>query len=46
LARLSRNGKQIIAAGCGHHIHIEDPQLVVKSIREVLAAARRGGAIQ
>jgi len=38
LAGLSRNGKQVVAVGSGHHIHIEDPELVVKSIREILAA--------
>ena len=41
LANLSRKGKQIIAAGSGHHIHIEVPELVIKSIREVVTAARR-----
>jgi pimeloyl-ACP methyl ester carboxylesterase len=41
LAKLSRNGKQVIAVGSGHHIHIEDPELVVKAIREVLQALRR-----
>ena len=41
LAKISRNGKQVIAVGSGHHIHIEDPALVVKAIREVLLALRR-----
>lgn len=41
LAKLSRNGKQVIAMGSGHHIQIEDPELVIKSIREVVTAARR-----
>jgi pimeloyl-ACP methyl ester carboxylesterase len=41
LATLSRNGKQVIAAGSGHHIQIEDPELVIKSIREVATAARK-----
>jgi pimeloyl-ACP methyl ester carboxylesterase len=41
LATLSRNGKQVIAVGSGHHIQIEDPELVIKSIREVVTAARK-----
>ena len=38
LVNLSRHGKQIIAVGSGHHIQIEDPELVIKAIRDVLAA--------
>ena len=34
--------KNIIAVGSGHHIHIEKPELVIKSIREVVMAARKG----
>jgi pimeloyl-ACP methyl ester carboxylesterase len=41
LRTLSRNGKQVIAKGSGHHIQIEDPELVIKSIREVVTAARK-----
>jgi pimeloyl-ACP methyl ester carboxylesterase len=41
LASLSRNGKQVIAVGSGHHIQIEDLELVAKSIREVVTAARK-----
>jgi pimeloyl-ACP methyl ester carboxylesterase len=41
LATLSSKGKQVIAAGSGHHIQIEDPELVIKSIREVVTAARK-----
>jgi len=41
LATLSRHGKQVIAVGSGHHIQIEDPELVIKSIREVVTAARK-----
>jgi pimeloyl-ACP methyl ester carboxylesterase len=41
LAALSRNGKQIAAsAGTGHHIHIDEPQLVIQAIRQVVSAAR------
>jgi pimeloyl-ACP methyl ester carboxylesterase len=40
LAALSTRGKQIIAEDCGHHIHVEQPQLVIDAIREVVEAAR------
>jgi hypothetical protein len=40
LAALSIRGKQIVAEGCSHHIHIERPELVVDAIREVVEAAR------
>ena len=42
LAALSRNGKQITAsADTGHHIHIDEPQLVIRAIREVVSAVAR-----
>lgn len=41
LATLSRNGKQVIAVNSGHHIQIEEPELVIKSIGEALAEARK-----
>lgn len=37
LVRLSRQGKQVIAERSGHHIHIDQPELVVDAIREVVA---------
>ena len=40
LARLSTNGKQVIAEGSGHNIHLENPKLVIDSIREVVEAVR------
>lgn len=40
LAKLSRAGKQIVATESGHHVHIDQPQLVIDAIRDVLAAAR------
>jgi pimeloyl-ACP methyl ester carboxylesterase len=36
LISLSTNSKQIIAKKSGHHIHIDQPELVVKSIEEVV----------
>jgi pimeloyl-ACP methyl ester carboxylesterase len=40
LAHLSRRGILIYAAHAGHSIHLEDPGLVVQSIREVVDHAR------
>jgi pimeloyl-ACP methyl ester carboxylesterase len=40
MAALSTRGKQIIAEDCGHHIHVEQPQLVIHAIREVVEAVR------
>src|SRR5204863_1113782 len=39
LVTLSRNGKQVIAEGSGHQVQVESPDVVVKAIRDVLAAA-------
>lgn len=41
LVRLSRIGKQIIAARSGHHILLDEPELVATSIRDIVAATRR-----
>jgi pimeloyl-ACP methyl ester carboxylesterase len=41
IARLSRVGKLVIAEKSGHHVQIDQPELVISTIREVLAAARR-----
>lgn len=41
LATMSRNGKLIIAARSGHHVQLDEPELVIKSIRDVLAAVRK-----
>jgi pimeloyl-ACP methyl ester carboxylesterase len=41
LAKLSRNGRQIIATHSGHHVQLDEPELVIKAIREVVAASRR-----
>lgn len=39
LVTLSRVGKQVIASRSGHHIPLDEPDLVVRAIREVLSAA-------
>jgi pimeloyl-ACP methyl ester carboxylesterase len=41
IAAMSRKGKLVIAEHSGHHIQIEEPDLVIKSIREVLEAVRK-----
>jgi pimeloyl-ACP methyl ester carboxylesterase len=42
LAALSRNSRQVTASPTtGHHIHIDEPQLVIRAIREVVTAAAR-----
>jgi hypothetical protein len=35
LAKLSRNGNHMIARRSGHHIHIDEPDLVVEAVRGV-----------
>jgi pimeloyl-ACP methyl ester carboxylesterase len=37
LLLLSHNSKQIIAINSGHHIHLEDPGLIVDAIKEMVA---------
>jgi pimeloyl-ACP methyl ester carboxylesterase len=39
LVQLSRNSKQIIAEGSGHHIQLDDPAIVIEAIREVVDSA-------
>jgi pimeloyl-ACP methyl ester carboxylesterase len=41
IAAMSRNGKLVIATRSGHHVQLDEPELVIKSIREVLGAARK-----
>ena len=41
LVALSRIGKHLVAKRSGHHIPLDEPDLVVAAIRDVLAAARR-----
>ena len=39
-ARLSRNGKFIVAEQSGHSIHLDQPELVTDAIRQVVEAVR------
>ena len=41
LVALSSAGKQVIARRSGHHVPIDEPQLVISAIRDVVAAASR-----
>src|SRR5437879_3669081 len=41
IAAMSRNGKLVIAAHSGHHVQLDEPELVIKSIRKVLVAAQK-----
>lgn len=38
VAKLSRNGKLIVAEHSGHHVQIDQPALVIDAIREVIVA--------
>lgn len=40
LVTLSSNARQVIAEESGHHIQLEQPELVIEAIREVLGAAQ------
>lgn len=40
LATLSTNSRHVIATNSGHHIHLDEPDLVVEAIRQVVNAAR------
>lgn len=40
LLRLSTNSSQVVAAGSGHYVHLDRPEVVVEAVRTVLAAAR------
>jgi pimeloyl-ACP methyl ester carboxylesterase len=39
IATMSRNGKLLIASRSGHHVQLDEPELVVNAIREVLGTA-------
>ena len=41
LAAMSRRGRLVVATRSGHHIQLDEPELVVKSISEVLSAVKR-----
>jgi pimeloyl-ACP methyl ester carboxylesterase len=41
VAKLSRRGEQIIAKNSGHHIQLDEPELVIATIRRVVGSARK-----
>ena len=41
VARMSRHGRLVVAERSGHHVQLDQPELVVAAIREVLAAATK-----
>jgi pimeloyl-ACP methyl ester carboxylesterase len=41
MSHYSTQGRQIIVPGAGHHIQLEQPDVVVDAIREVLVAAHK-----
>ena len=38
LAQLSSRGQHVVVSNCGHWIHLDQPELVIRAIREVVAA--------
>jgi pimeloyl-ACP methyl ester carboxylesterase len=40
LAQFSSHGRHLVASDCGHWIHLDQPELVVRAIREVIIASR------
>lgn len=42
LARLSPQGRVVVAEGSGHGVQLDRPDVVIGAIRDVLAAARLG----
>lgn len=42
LTALSRNRQLVLAEKSGHHIQLDEPELVVEAIRQVVESARRG----
>jgi len=45
LAALSRHGAHVVAARSGHHVQIEEPELVATTIRQIVGAARAADKI-
>jgi hypothetical protein len=41
VARLSRNGRLVVAEQSRHHVQLDEPELVVTIIRQVVNAARK-----
>ena len=46
LLNLSRNSKQIVATTSGHHIQLDEPELVIAAIRQVAAAVQHNAKLK
>jgi hypothetical protein len=38
---LSRNGRQVVAEGSGHHVYIEEPGIVFTAVPDAIGAIRK-----
>jgi hypothetical protein len=38
MTNISRNSKQLIARESSHHIHIDQPELIVDAIKQIIEA--------
>ncbi|HEV2665986.1 MAG TPA: hypothetical protein VG324_13795 [Blastocatellia bacterium] len=45
LLTLSSNSKQIVAKKSGHHIQLDEPDLVIDAIQQVVKASRTGNKL-
>ena len=45
LLNLSRNSKQIVASNSGHHIQLDEPEVVTGAIQQVVEEVRRGAKL-
>jgi pimeloyl-ACP methyl ester carboxylesterase len=41
MARMSRKGRQVIAARSGHHVPLDEPEIVIRTLEELLTAIRK-----
>ena len=41
MAEMSPRGKRVVAEQSGHYIHLQQPEMVVKAIREVIEMVRK-----
>jgi len=46
LARLSSDGRHLVASDSGHWIHLDHPELITRAIRQVVTAARSAAQME
>jgi pimeloyl-ACP methyl ester carboxylesterase len=46
LVALSHRGTHVVATHAGHNIHIEEPPLVVRAIRDIVGRVRHAGSVR